>query len=141
MVDPRLAKMNELERRLFLGEEAIKLGFGGIVAVSKKYHVARGTVTRGVKEVKSGIKYDGKKIRKPGGGAKTVEEKHPELPELICSYAEKELAGETGVLGERTISRLLLEEHGIKISQNSVGRVLNNCGYYRGRDRVLRKAK
>jgi transposase len=73
-----LPQLDERQRRLLLGAEAIALGRGGIGRVAAAAGVSRPTVTRGVAEVKAGGTSDGR-IRKPGGGRKSLTETDPGL--------------------------------------------------------------
>src|SRR5680860_887283 len=65
-----LPQLDERQRRLLLGAEAIALGRGGITAVAAAAGVSRPTVTRGVAEAKGGAAGPAiqGRIRKPGGG-------------------------------------------------------------------------
>ncbi|GHU15543.1 hypothetical protein FACS189449_13220 [Alphaproteobacteria bacterium] len=51
-----LELLDERERRLFLANEAIAYGYGGISAISRISGVSRTTITAGIKELKSGEK-------------------------------------------------------------------------------------
>ncbi len=69
-----LPQLDERQRRLLLGAEAIALGRGGIAVVATAAGVARPTVTRGVAEVKAGGDNAEvpDRVRKPGGGRKSL---------------------------------------------------------------------
>jgi len=62
--------LNERQKRHFLGIEAIKLGYGGITAVSKSFAVNRDTVSRGRQEILSADQISQGRIRQEGGGRK-----------------------------------------------------------------------
>ncbi len=62
--------LNERQKRHFLGIQAIKLGYGGITAVSKSFEVDRDTISRGRQEVLSGDRLPDGRIRQEGGGRK-----------------------------------------------------------------------
>lgn len=123
-------------RRLVLGEEAIEYGRGGVSQIAKKYNVSRTTVTKGKKEYLSGEKYTPETAsRKPGGGRKPMTEKYPEITDIIIRMIEQE----NGVYGypmserkwttlsERKIAEFLQKDHGIKVSSDTVGRILKKA--------------
>ena len=62
--------MNELGKRLYLGLEAMKLGYNGVAEVSKKYNTHKHTVRRGKKELQEQKVPTAKKVRQKGGGRK-----------------------------------------------------------------------
>jgi len=55
-----LPQLDERQRRLMLGAEAIALGRGGITAVATAAGVSRPTVSRGMAEVRAGGSGDGR---------------------------------------------------------------------------------
>lgn len=61
------AHLNEREKRLFAASEAMALGFGGIVAVSKATGIARSTIGRGLAELIQPPLEPGR-VRRPGAG-------------------------------------------------------------------------
>lgn len=69
-----LSMLDEKERRLYAGVEAIKYGFGGDQWVSNLLGMHRKTVARGRKELLSG-EVEVKRARMAGGGRKSVEKK------------------------------------------------------------------
>jgi hypothetical protein len=73
-----LPHLDERQRRLLLGAEAIALGRGGIASVAAAAGVSRPMVTRGMAEVRAGASADGR-VRRPGGGRKSLTETDPGL--------------------------------------------------------------
>jgi DNA-binding NtrC family response regulator len=71
----RARSLNELERRLWAATEAMKLGRGGITAVSKALRISRTTIRRGIQELATGQADSNSRanarIRKVGGGRKS----------------------------------------------------------------------
>jgi hypothetical protein len=63
-------QMNERGKRLYLGLEAMKLGYNGVAEISKKYHTHRHTVRRGKKELEEQKVPPATKVRQKGGGRK-----------------------------------------------------------------------
>lgn len=81
-----LPVLDERQRRLLLGAEAISLGRGGVTLVAAAAGVGRVMVTRGVAEVRAGLASDGAgiaadrgRVRKPGGGRKPLTVTDPGL--------------------------------------------------------------
>ena len=81
-----LAVLDERQRRLLLGAEALSLGRGGGALVAAAAGVGRPMVTRGVAEVRAGVASDGAgiaadrgRVRKPGGGRKPLTVTEPGL--------------------------------------------------------------
>ena len=70
-----LSTLNEKERRLYAGVEAIKYGYGGDQWISNLLGMHPQTVARGRKELLAG-EVDVVRTRKTGGGRKTLEKKH-----------------------------------------------------------------
>jgi hypothetical protein len=75
---------------MFLGNEAISHGYGGITAVSRITGVSRTTITVGVKELKREPKIEGK-VRRKGGGRRLSEDKYGD----ICEYIRMIVDGKT----------------------------------------------
>src|SRR2546428_6612792 len=72
--------LSEKDRRRFAALEAIKLGHGGTRYIAKVLGCDPQTVKDGMREIKQ-LPDDpaGSRVRKPGGGRKKAEAKHPEL--------------------------------------------------------------
>ena len=68
--------LNEKQLRCYLGSEAEALGYGGIAAISGISGKSRNTVVAGMRE-HSGAGGSANRIRRGGGGRKTVKEKYP----------------------------------------------------------------
>lgn len=87
----RGAVLDERQRRLLLGAEAMSLGRGGVTLVAAAAGVGRPMVTRGVAEVRAGVASGGAgiaadrgRVRKPGGG-------WPQAPDGDRSWADGRL--------------------------------------------------
>jgi hypothetical protein len=63
-------QMNERDKRLYLGLEAMKLGYNGVAEVSRKYNTHKHTVRRGKKELLEQKVLPPKRVRQKGGGRK-----------------------------------------------------------------------
>jgi len=77
-----LPQLNEKKKRLFLANEAMSHGYGGVSLLSQISGVSRTTITKGIAELKSGSQPKDR-VRSVGGGPNFVEDKYPELEEAI----------------------------------------------------------
>ena len=69
--------LNEKQRRLFAGLEALRWGRGGVGGVARLLGMDPATVARGRRELLEG-KVDPERVRAPGAGRKAVEKKRPD---------------------------------------------------------------
>jgi len=72
-----MAKLDERSRRLFAGVLARQRGHGGVQHVAEITGLSRMTVRCGLRESERGQAESSKRVRRPGGGRKCVEKKHP----------------------------------------------------------------
>jgi DNA-binding phage protein len=70
-----LAMLDERQRRLLAGLLARRHGHGGIVRVAEITGLSRSTIRRGMAELRRGGGVANGRVRKPGGGRKTIEKK------------------------------------------------------------------
>lgn len=78
-----LATLNEKQRRYYLAFEAKALGPGSITQVSRATGISRETITNGIREIETGTMLEGERIRRPGGGRKTLTVYDPTLTQDI----------------------------------------------------------
>lgn len=128
-----LPQSDERQRRLLLGAEAIALGRGGISRVAAAAGVSLPTVTRGVAEARAGETGAGR-VRKPGGGRKSLTETDPGLLAALDALVEPGSRGEAmSVLRWTTKSTrnlaAALTAAGHPISHVRVGELLRGQGY------------
>ncbi len=83
--------LDERQRRLLLGAEAIRLGRGGIKAVAGATGVHPDTVARGVREAEGRPE---PRVRAPGGGRKRLTETDPGLGPALMALVEPESRGD-----------------------------------------------
>lgn len=128
--------LSERARRLWAGSEAKVLGYGGKAAVSRATGIAVNTIERGIRELELGEKtvLPADRIRKKGGGRKSLLEKHPKLPNHLERLMEPYTSGlPTKPLKwtSKSLSNLAeeLRKQGYKISANTVGSLLKDAGY------------
>jgi transposase len=120
--------LDERTRRLVAAAEAAAIGFGGVTAVAQASGLSRGTVIRGIAELKTAPKpARGQRIRRKGAGRKrTVEQDttlkrdlealvepvtrgHPETPLRWTCKSVRQLAAELQRMGHRTSHRMVAE--------------------------------
>ena len=124
--------LDERARRLFAATEALSAGYGGIVAVSRATGLAVSTIGRGLKELKglSGPA-EAKRVRRPGGGRKTLVSASPALLEDLLSLVEPTERGDPmsalrwTCKGTRRLAKELAAM-GHEISRTVVGELLNS---------------
>jgi transposase len=125
--------LDERQWRLYLANEAMSAGYGGVSKASRITEVSRTTITKGIEELKKEKTIDGK-VRRSGGGPKYVEEKHPDIEERI----RKTVDGSTYGNPERVLSYTTeslrkieteLQSQGIAVSYKTVGKILDSMDY------------
>ncbi len=72
-------ELNERQRRLWAGAEALSHGRGGIAAVARATGISPVTVAKGRREVQAGATIEEGRVRARGGGRKALTETDPEL--------------------------------------------------------------
>lgn len=125
--------LDERQKRLYLANEAISYGRGGISLVSRISGMSRTTITKAVDELNSNEKIDGK-TRRSGGGRKFVESNCPDIEEKIRRIVDGKTYGDPmRVLSYTTESlrkiQTELEKDGIVISHVTIGKILEAMGY------------
>jgi hypothetical protein len=125
--------LDERQRRVWLGIEAMVWGDGGIGAVVRATGCAARTVRTGRDELAAGTPPD-VRTRNPGGGRRGVEELRPDLvPTLEALVAPGERGDLMRPLRWTTDSARdlagKLAEHGHDVSASTVGRLLHEAGY------------
>ncbi len=100
-------ELNEKEKRHYAAIEAIKLGHGSKVYISLVLNISRITIVKGIKEINRAVSLVGR-IRKIGGGRKSIIEKNPEIEKTFTSIMEKHTAGSP--MNETVWTHLKLKE-------------------------------
>ncbi len=78
--------LDERTRRLYAGLQSLQFGRGGDRRVAQSLGLHPSTVRRGRLQLLSGDSLDPGRVRRPGGGRKTLEKKacNPEMPERVA---------------------------------------------------------
>jgi hypothetical protein len=131
-----LPQLDERQRRLLLGAEAIALGRGGIAAVAAAAGVSRPTVTRGVVEARAGRvgpEVQGR-VRKSGGGRKSLTETDPGIMAALDALVDPVTRGDPmsplrwTTKSTRNLADALTAA-GHPVSHVRVGELLHSQGY------------
>src|SRR6202051_3340962 len=94
-----LPQLDERQRRLFAAAEARTAGHGGIAAVSRVTRIAASTIGRGLKDIEAPDSLAPGRVRRPGGGRKSLTETDSRLLDDLNAL------GEPGARGDRMSSR------------------------------------
>jgi transposase len=143
MIDEKAAKriqkivpiLDENQKRMYLAAEAESLGRGGISQISKVLGVSRNTIAAGIKELSGAVeRAPAGRIRKEGGGRKSIEQTQPGIMEALeslvseSSYGNPESPLRWTTKSLRNLSDALLAK-GFSISFSKVRQMLNDLGY------------
>ena len=120
--------LDERTRRLVVAAEAEAMGFGGVTTVARASGLSRGTVIRGIAELKTAPKpARGQRIRRPGAGRKRTVEQDATLRRDLESLVEpvtrgdpesalrwtcksvRQLAAQLNRMGHQTSHRMVAE--------------------------------
>lgn len=126
--------LDERGRRLFVANEALAAGRGGVAAASRATGVARSTIGRGLTELRCGNSLEAGRIRRPGGGGKPKTETEPGLLEALEELVRSAIRGDPQAAllwvsrSQRQLARTLAER-GFTASQKLVGKLLRQLGF------------
>ncbi|HEY3918891.1 MAG TPA: ISAzo13 family transposase [Stellaceae bacterium] len=126
--------LDERARRLFVANEALALGRGGVTAVAAATGVARSTINRGISELKAAPRALGRGIRRPGAGRKRAVVRQPGLLVALETLIEAAIRGDPEA-ALRWVSRsqrhiaTALRHQGFEVSQKLVGLLLRELKY------------
>jgi transposase len=132
-----LPHLDEKQKRLYLGSESKKIGYGGNSIISKLSNVSRPTIIQGIKELAlpvEEIKKNVVRTRVQGGGRKKLAAKSPNLLEALESLIEPVTRGDPESPLRWTCKSIRtleaeLKEQGHKIGKTTVGELLHELGY------------
>ena len=125
--------LDERQWRLYLANEAMSAGYGGISEVSRITGVSRTTITKGIEELSAGETIKGR-VRSEGGGRNYVEATYSDIEERI----RKLIDGSTYGNPERVLSYTTeslrktegeLKSQGVDVSYKTIGKILDSMDY------------
>ena len=128
--------LDEAQKRWFIGREAMLLGHGGIKRMCEVSGLSKPTVIKAVKELESSkaLRPDLGRVRKVGGGRKTIEERDPQIRQLLRRIMDETTAGDPMSLLKWTSKstyqiRDQLQRWGHPVSEDTVQRRLKEMEY------------
>ncbi|QEC70386.1 ISAzo13 family transposase [Arachidicoccus ginsenosidivorans] len=144
-ISKMLPHLNEKQKRIYLALEAEDLGHGGVKKVSEASSVSRKTIINGKKEIAESeaniedevnqeSEVDIFRIRKPGGGRKSLNEIDPGLFSALETMLEPVTRGHPEsvlkwtCLSTRSLSEAL-KKKGYSVSHTKVGEMLKEAGF------------
>ena len=127
-------ELDERGRRMWAAAEARSHGRGGIAAVVRATGISVETVRRGIKEVDSGQRAPEGRVRRPGAGRPSIEEREPGLREALLGLLDGATRGdpESPLLwSSRSVQSLTraLREQGFAVAETTVRRQLRGLGF------------
>jgi hypothetical protein len=129
-----LPHLDERARRLVAASEAMARPRGGVSLVHRCCGLSRTTLTAGIQELRSGERLPAGRVRRDGGGRKSIEEKQPryseELDMLLTPYTRGD--PESPLRWTCKSTRALAAEMGrrrLPVSHEKVAQSLRKAGY------------
>ena len=127
-------ELNERQRRLWAGAEALSHGPGGQAAVIRATGLAAMTVAGGMREVRDGEHLPSGRVRRAGGGRKALTESDPKLLGALQKLVADEARGdpESPLLWTAKSVRTLaaaLRKSGHPVSHETVAKYLRVLGF------------
>jgi hypothetical protein len=127
------AGLDERQRRIWAGGEALALGRGGIAAAARVTGLARATVNKGMREIQLGDTIEPGRVRRPGGGRRPLEDRDVALVGDLHQLVGAEAGGDCKTLAwtTRSVRELAdaLRKGGHEIHYTSVARYLRRLGF------------
>ena len=142
-----LPALNERGRRLAVAAEARALGYGGVAKVARASGVSISTIWRGLREItRRGRRLDASKVRRPGGGRKSLVHAEPRLAADLDSLVEPATRGDPESPLRWTCKSLRvlakqLQAMGHAVSYPTVGALLHQAGYSLQGNRKAKEGK
>jgi transposase len=126
--------LDERGRRLFVASEAKAAGYGGIVKLAGATGVARSTIGRGLKDLAAPEPLEPGRVRRCGGGRKSLVSRSPQLLTDLMSLVDPDARGDPMSPLRWTCKSLRrlareLRERGHKISHTVVGELLKQLNF------------
>ena len=129
--------MDERLRRQWAAAEARELGRGGVTAVALATGMSRTTITAGRRELAVPVKqraHEAHRIRRPGGGRRSLAESNPELLSALEALVEPTTRGDPESPLRwtcKSTARLAAEltRQNLPISDRTVASLLTQAGY------------
>jgi hypothetical protein len=132
-----LGTLNEMQARVFVAQQALAEGRGGVSRLARLTGMSRPTILKGIAELTTArlpARTDPGRVRAAGGGRKRVEQTDPRLQRVLTRLVEASTAGDpmSYLLWTNKSTRTLAEElarQGYPVSHVTVARCLRELGY------------
>jgi hypothetical protein len=91
-----LRTLNEAQRRWLVGREALRYGRAGIQRMIEASGLSKPTILKGIRKLQGKEELFGEdgRVRRPGGGRKTVEAHDPEITRLLEKAMDESTVGD-----------------------------------------------
>jgi len=125
--------LDERGKRLWTATEAQQIGWGGVSLLSEATGMMRKTISKGIRELSSGVSNDGR-VRNEGGGRKSKKELLPDLVDQLELLVQPHTKGDP-MRALRWTSKSTyklsaqLQSMGYEVSAKTVGRLLKEQNY------------
>ncbi len=127
------AGLDERQRRLWAGGEALAYGRGGVAAAARVTGLARATITKGMRAIELGETIEPGRVRRPGGGRRPLEDHDVALVGDLERLVADQARGDCDALAwtTRSVRDLAgaLRDAGHEIHYTSVARYLRRLGF------------
>jgi hypothetical protein len=126
--------LDERTRRLTAASEAWALSHGGVSQVSRACGLSRKAIAKGLREIEEGTPPPPGRVRRPGGGRKSILDHDPRLPDALDRLIEPETRGDPMsplrwiCKSTRTLAALLTRRKH-PVSHMKVAQLLREAGY------------
>jgi transposase len=127
-------ELNERQRRLWAASEARSVGWGGITATARATGMSIPTIRKGIAELESGERLDPGRVRRLGGGRKSLLESDPTILDDIERLVDEDSRGDPESLLRWTAKSVrqvagALREMGHEVHFTSVATFMRLLGY------------
>ncbi|MGH8566404.1 MAG: ISAzo13 family transposase, partial [Gammaproteobacteria bacterium] len=127
-------ELDERRRRLWAAAEARSCGRGGIAAVARATGVSESTIRRGLSDLDRGERLEAGRVRRPGGGRRSLRESDPSLVSDLERLVEDDSRGDPELplrWTSKSVRRLAeaLREMGHRVGFRTVAHLLREQGY------------
>jgi transposase len=127
-------ELSERGRRIWAASEARVLGRGGIAAVARASGISENTIRKGIREIDSGERLEGGRVRRRGGGRKPIAESDPEMIGALERLVAEDCRGDPMQVllwTSKSVRNLAVElrELGYDVHFTTVAHVLRSLGY------------
>ena len=127
-------ELNERQRRLWAASEARAVGRGGIAATARATGISVPTIRKGIAELESGERLEGGRVRRPGGGRRSLSDEDPTLLKDLQRLLDDGCRGDPESLlrwTSKSVRQLaaMLREMGHEVHYTTVAKLMRSLGY------------